>query len=867
MIDIDALKAAGLTNKRLEAIFTTEPPESLRKKVAEQTRDARRGRNARDGDDIGARARIASTVSTMTKLEKLPDKPTDWDVRCHLETIIRAEILEGQMRCAKDFSRHAAADLAYASVPIHPLINDLMKVAMGHLKLEDVERSSANLSTQSKEAFFERDARGKAVAVNRPKLIEVSHNLVHSLVTRRVAAIATEVYQTFPLMKFDTYSNNMTSRLTGDVVTQLAEQMAGSFGYRHDYEESIRHASLYTHGFKFKERAWTEEKQTLPLPQPKGGAAKSGREQKKEFKRRTVKEGVKFVLPHPSRVYWDISQPLSKLNNDCGPQWIGHWEVVTIGSILDDPGYFNTAVMNLDVDLYTWFQDYASYFSQYYGGCTNIDNAERINPTCNRGCINAAALALANDRTANIGLWAQSHRGASTVLTQHYKRIIPKQYGIGSYEDPVWIRFVMAGNTTVVSSEICGSPPVSVNSYNAADSLLANPSFAIQALQWQQDITNDMNELMHVSAQGLIRIWLLNKNGLKPEEITTIENAIKHPDFRNLKDIVLKYDLRQLQARGEDPRTQTEKLHQVRVETATKTKEIFDRIVQKIAMAERLMFFSPQELGQVSPRTVTATEMKSVRETTLGIRDFHLVGVKSQIDADKRIIHHSYMAFGSDELEVPVAERYDPKVIEKAGFEIVDDGTGAPPDGLYTIRGKKLGLLYDYVYTTRNTDDTPPEAARAQGLSQVYEILTKDPVLSENLTLEQRMELANSIFTILSPDVFKLRVPEGKDPKSTVGGAVDALKQQVEGMIPQISQALQALAQKQTEFEGKIASFEASQHAISTAVSKLSTVLERLAPPDNGLPTPKGSVGPGYGTGAGARPLRGVRRARPVPAL
>lgn len=829
MIDMDALKASGLTNNRLRKIFESRPAEGTNKKVPAQKK----------GDTAGV-----TPMSTIFTLQELPENPSDWDIRCFLETMIRGESLEGQIRCAENFDKIAAMDLAYASIPINPLVPDLMRVAMGYTSLDTCEKEIAGLSAESKKNLFERDAKGKATSVNFPKLLNVAHNLVHSLVTRRVAALATEVYQQFPVLKFDPYSNNQTGRCVADIMTQLTEQMAGAYGYRHDYEESIRQASLYTTSIKFKARSWHVEKQTLPTPEPSNGAKKTGRVAKPPLKRRIVREGVQFTLPHPSRTYYDISQPLSKLNNDLGPRWVGHWDVVPIGVIRDDPAYFNKNAIAMDAEMFSLFSTNQAYFSQYY---------DRISFPAPNG-LTAGALSLKNDRVANIGSWAQLHRDVSTVLTQHYKCVIPKKVGLGTYEDPVWLRFVMAANTTVVYSEICGSAPASVNSYNASDGLLVSPSFGMQAIQWQQMLTNLLNELVHVQAQGMVRIWALNKNGMKKEEIEIVTNALKNPDFASLKDIVIHYDSEILSQRGQGTDTITQKITQIRVETATKVSEIFASMVQTLALAERLMFFSPQELGQVSPRTVTATEMKAVRDTTLGIRDFHLIGVKQQMDADKRIIHDSYMAFGSEDLEVPVAERYSPEVIEAAGFSIVDDGTGKPPDGLFTVRGKKLGLLYNYTYTTRNTDDTPPDAAVAQGMAQVYEIISKDPVLSENTTIEQRMELANSLFQLLDPTIFKLRVPAGVDGTKTVGGQM----QQMQSVIPQIGQALKGLQQKQAEQDAKISQNAAGLSGLTAALDKLTVFLEKMMPAPGPAREPAGPALPGGGENVPGAPIAGT---------
>lgn len=853
MISIEALNASGLSNRRLKEIFTATAPAGAIKKTK-----VKRADSATETD-----SETAATMSTLVTLNKLPKNPTDWEIRCYLTTQIRGEVLEGQMRCAQNFDKHGAMALAYSSMPIHPLVPDLMKVAMGYVKLKDLEKNIAGLSEETKKHLFQRDARGEATAVNEPELIRVSHNLVHSLVTRRVAALATEVYQQFPVLEYVPFSNNQTGRLIGDVMTQLTEQMAGAFGYRHDYEESIRQSSLVTSSVHFKEKAWTVEKQTVPVFPPTDGAKKAGRQAKPTYERKIVREGVKFITPDQSRVSYDISQPLSKLNHDCGPRWINHWEVVPIGDIRDDPAYFNKEAIAMDTEMFSLFTNNAAYFSQFY---------DRISfPAANNG--SAATMSQTNDRVAQIGAWAQLPSEISTVLTQHYKKVIPKSVGLGTYQDPVWIRFVMAANTTVVYAEITGSAPASVNSYNASDGLLLSPSFGWQAIQWQQMLTNQLNMLVHAQYQEMVEIWALNKDGMTKADIERIVNQLKNPDFTHLANAVITYSQEKLSQIGQQAPKGADRLSRIVVDSSAKINSIFTSMIQTLAMAERLMFFSPQELGQVSPRTVSATEMKAVRDTTLGIRDFHLIGIKQQMDADKRIIHDSYMAFGSEELEVPVAERYEPAVIVAAGFEIVDDGTGLPPDGLYTIKGKKLGLFYNYTYTTRNTDDTPPDATVAQGIAQIYEIIAKDPVISENTTLDQRLEFVNSLMQILAPTIFKLRVPPGTDGKKTTGGAVEQMQAQLKQMLPQIGQALQQLQKTQADQAAKIQQTDAGLTALAQALDRLTKALAPAAPALGAAPIgpapagPPGQNAPGVAIPGTTPALRASIRARPVPLL
>lgn len=837
-MNIDALSASGLTNEFLKKVFTAPgtPSDDLTKpaKLPKKKRGA-------DADTP------TSPSMALAELEALPEKPTLWDVRRFWERRLSARTTDGMYRCAANFNAFAGIDLAYSAGVPNPMMLPVMRVAQGLIDMESCAGQIAGLSETWKNSMFERDAQGKLSSLKGEELVKVSHNLVNSLVTRRVAALSTEIHQQFPLLRYDAFSNKQTEKFRADVNTQLAEQMAGAYGYRGDYETSIRDSSLYGYSIKFKSNAWHTEHQTLPVKSEANGASNSGREEKPKLERQIVAEGVIWTIPHPSRAYVDNAQPMRRINHIVGPQYLGHWNAVRVGDLRNNPAYYNKDAIFMDQSVYDFFNANKGYFSQYYPETI-------IPPMPQRG--NAASMSLHNDRVANVGSYATLKDDNSTVITEHYERIIPKDVGFGSYEDPVWIRFCVAGNRTVIYAEIVGSSPASINCYNTSDGLVLSPSFAMQVLPYQQEISNLLSELVRVQYQGMVRIWALNKHGMSKEDVEKVVNALQSPDYSKAKDIIIEYDALQLADRGQDVGTIKDKLTQVKVETREQVTALFSSIIQLLSIAERLLFFSPQELGQVSPRTITAYEAKMVSTTTLGIRDFHLMGAKQQMDADKRIIHDSYMAFGSEDLEVPVAERYTKEVVEAAGFEVVDDGTGNS-SGLFTVRGKKLGLLYNYVFTTRNTDDVPAEQVEAQALVQLLEVVSgmaaNDPEFAKSFPVQKRIDLINRIATKISGSDFKLNAVDSPAPGVTAAAATPDTTAQA---IPLLMQALQAMQQQQNADRAGLAELA---NAVTSLANRLGAAPRRVRQ----QPTRAGQISPDTPRGVGA-PVLPVPQARPV---
>ena len=65
------------------------------------------------------------------------------------------------------------------------------------------------------------------------------------------------------------------------------------------------------------ERQWTKEPTPEAIESPKDFTVDAT----------IVREGIDWVNPHITRVFWDNAQPLANLNYDTGPEWIGFWDV------------------------------------------------------------------------------------------------------------------------------------------------------------------------------------------------------------------------------------------------------------------------------------------------------------------------------------------------------------------------------------------------------------------------------------------------------------------------------------------------------------------------------------------------------------
>jgi hypothetical protein len=385
-------------------------------------------------------------------------------------------------------------------------------------------------------------------------------------------------------------------------------------------------------------------------------------------------------------------------------------------------------------------------------------------------------------------------------------------------------------------------------------------SFAHAVMPYQDQISNLLSQLLEIQVQGLTKIVELNIDGMAEGDISTFEDSIKNRNYYAATAILVKYSAENLKDMGVDPR-QVQRVRTVELQTAEKTGEIFRSITQLLAFCERLLFFSPQELGQVAPREITATEANIVNNTTLGVRDFHTLGIEEGLAAKKVILYEASMAFGSDQVKLSVQDRYTVKTIEEAGFVVVEtDGDPSTTEfkpldsGRFTVTGDKTQLQAEYVFTTRDGIERPSSQANAQNMLQMLQIISTGP-MAQLMPKDKILELINEVGRNLGAG-FDLRValPPGMDGATPIGA--DQNQQMQQGM-QQMMQAVQQLTRKQ----------EGSDQTIGELKSNLQMITQLLAGKAGGgggpqlppmAPTQAGQVAPDIPVGAGAPDLGGM---------
>ena len=836
MIDFDALKAAGFTNARLKQIFTSKAPE----KPQPAGKRGKGGRTFKGEEPV--LVDDSASATGPTEPYQLGDKKTDWDIRQMLEKRFAGRLREGWRYTADNYKLWLPVDLAWDSPPITESNLPLMLLAQGKVSLESCQKQIEELEATSGQKLIERDERKRPLRVNMPKFFEVSHNLMKQLVTRRVAAISAR-YDQYPFLKYESRYTSAVGKCRADVMTGIADTMAEDFNYKHKLQQWIRDQTLYTQCVCFADRAWTSESQVLPQQR------NDGTDRTVTVNEETVvKEGVNFVDPHPSRTFWDFSASLADINADIGPSYIGFWDLYRFRDIRRQSDvYWNTDTIDKDTSFFDMFEDSNRvYFDLYYKS-----DAIKLPEQKNRRA--------ENDRKSSVTYYAENNEDDSVVLSQYYEKIIPKQEGIGSYDHPVWVRFVIAGTKTVVFAEIMPSTPAFVIPYNANDNRLVNTSFAHDCLPYQDQINNLLSQLLQIQKQGLTKVIELDTDGMTTEDIQHFKRGIAGDNYYASNTHVIEFSGQKMADLGLRPQDRGRRVFVEQFTTSEKTNEIFNSILKLMNLAERALFFTAQEMGQYVTKETNATEVNAVNSTTLTMHDFHAKGVEEGLAAMKRIIYESKVALGEDTVIAPVFDRYPLEVIQRAGFTVYDsDGDPATTDdiqqqrlgsGRFTLTGGKASLIYNYTFTSREGINRAVNSQVSQLQLQLATVLLQSPQLLNAVPREKIAEMLNEAYRN-SGSGFNLNMRFPGDGSTPLSNEQEQMQQQNQQSIQQIVQALQGLMGEMQSIKQQSLKNAADTQQLARSIQTVAeSVRSQVITSEN---VPAGAVAPGA-------PTRGIQ--------
>ncbi len=613
-------------------------------------------------------------------------------------------------------------------------------------------------------------------AVNLPVFMNIFVPIVMAYITIRWAKLFNDRNVT-PHFKYDPAQFTKENRMICDLITQVVQRQSAWFDYPSDTKQTILQTLLYGVCINFPREAWFVERQE----------DESGKEA-------IIREGLRFQMPHPSRMYYDQFHRLSTLNSNSGCCHAGYWELCRYKDIKDHPMYWNKDKISIGAS--AWFDIGKSDFLEQVYPCAMSFPASSQNGSGGTGSL---------DRESDsANMYGNGHDESATLITNHFERIIPADYGLGTYKYPIWMRYKFASDSTVLFAEPLSFDRIPAYAYDADFNRSRFRSMALEIVPFQDHIGNMLTQWGLAVQQNLTNPVFYDSDKLPKEYLKALENMGQKMLNGTMFFPFSSTENWRMNA------NQKEAFYQPQF-ARHNTGEISNLISGVLSMLDRIMQLSPQEIGQAASHEQTAEESKIVARNTSTRVEFTGTFIDSGDHAKKVMLYDAMMAHANDEIVVGITsnlagtEEEFNKLLTRLGLTLEDKDTHDPnnPGSSRKVKGKKSAMRIENFASTRDKADRTDNAAVADAMSKIFLAIANNPILIQSIGTVQLVELLNQIIVTAGlPKEFKLR-GQSIDTKAPQEEQAAELSKMLEGMATQVKQLVDQSSQQVLQAAGE----------------------------------------------------------------
>lgn len=796
MVLKEVMDEMGSTNKRLREIFTTAPTEP-NKPLKGEPEDWRK---------VNKKDRPALRAMWKKRRDKLQ---RDYNTRIFFEEQIERHVEEGVLANIRNHRIYTAVDMAMDSTPINDFTIPLNMYAQGKIKLDQCVQQLRSCGCDES-VFVHRQGNPNAevVAIDIPRFVDFSMNVVKSTVRRRVAAQTNKYSNLWPFLKVEPRGSDQVSRVRSDALSTLMDIISDDYGTREHTEQVIRYGLMYGRCMDFKVSDWMYEAH----PRFMGESRK--------IETRVTKQGFRLYNPHPSRWAADPAFPPSSINTDTGCNWLFFWDAVRYREILTESRYFNTQHISISSRIWDLYNSERAFFENQNLGRLVIPGAYSMidQSTTSR-----------NDRTLRFGLYSQDQEDAAVFKIEYYCKIVPSKHGIGDYSGPVWVRLTATSDGTVINAEFLYSRPACHLGIDEDDNRMISTSMAMELLHFQDAMTNLVTQMLLLMQLETLTIVGMNVDAFpQSEEGKAMANEIRRrlqgKNFSG-EPYVIEYSMEKLRSLfGDDASARSAIIDIKQAQTSTSIQVVFNAITQLLGLMDRMLTMSPSETGQPAPREISATEVVAINNSTSTVYDAISNNIDTYRGALKRMFYESAVNCWKGKFVLPLTGRYPDEAIRNAGFTIeATDDIVVKGRSRVTVSGLPSTLLpeYSYAFTSRDGAERPSDVKAAQAMAQTLQFILQVPQVVQSLGKEKLFEIINEIFRMAGATVpLNLQVEPGDDNQFQ-----DSQIAAIAEMIEQLKQALIQTGEIIEEISGKVD----DQERINNEQQELLSVVNDLA--------------------------------------
>lgn len=800
MVDLEELKKAGYSPKKLKAKFEKLPPGGAPAGVK--------------GDErllsnlvLTHQHRIDDGIKRCLSYSRIT-RAIDYayDIAKNQTTYSLVRGLIDSTKGKSDIENIVTADELAQSLGLHSLYVPMVNASGDQVTSDGTPVKGTNMKPGYK--------------LNLPSFVKIHLPMVMTLVRVRQASLYADI-DNDPFLKYETVVSGPKERALAKVVTRRADRMASDTALRQTRRQSILQALMYGICINFPMESWWKNKQKV-----------SGEEV-------VLQEGVRYVTPHASRIFWDQNHPQYTLNTETGCEYAGYWTLVRYGEVFDNKNYWNREKIGFGKN--SWRESTAySNFSSFYPCALAFPTARQSTGTGD------------NNRENNAFIYSKSMEDAAVDLTVIFHRLVPKDWGLYDYEYPVWHRFVYAGDT-VIHCEPWAYHPFVADLYDSNAQSDYPISLALEAIPHQDHIGNLVTQALLTVKKNLIRMVAVNKDAIDQGTVEKIENNSEN-SLRGIE--FYPYSGQELAAQNIRP---TDIFTNITFPQMSVAEQI-TMLSTYISLIERILGFSPHEMGATTSHQISASEAQINAAGTLSRRSLTKAFVADTQHALKKSLYDAFMAYGDDDILVEVAnlEEGQIELLKDAGLDVEKvDGK----DGAALVKGTKSLLKLGSFFSSKADDRRTNDPQVAQLMLTMLDRVAANPELAALIGKDKIIQIYNAAVEMLGlPEDSRLTAGKGPlqqnderilqvvqqligqqleqlgqkvlQPLAQQVNEVGQATQQIAGQVGQLGQATQAVAQQgQQTQEGvqQLAQVTAQQgQKIQTTEQAVSAIADKL---------------------------------------
>lgn len=763
-------------------------------------------------------------LKAIFSAEKLADKPKQ------LIELISSRVKDGVTRSMREARLWWAIDRAY-DVPFRQtartLVEGLMSKKMDGQETVKIAESWGLThllvpETDSKgQCCFYPGSKELKMKLNLATFTQIFVPLVQAYSKIRWAKLFSDIDQT-PLYKYDPLKLTSKNRMKCEIITDRVDVMTTQMGYRMAERDSIFQMLQYGIALNFPMEQWYTEEQLGDDDKPV-----------------VVKEGIRWAIPHPSKMFFDMAHRTSTLNTDTGCEYAGYWDVMRWRDVRGNKAYFNLDKVSYGPS--DWISNYWNPYNTLY--------------PCQMSFPSVASPGSGDlDRTKQLSVYSQADDDKATIVVPYFGKIVPSEWGLGDYDYPVWLRFVLGHTDTVIHSEPLCYRPTTYYGYDADTNRELNAGLGLELLPWQDMLGNYLSQLLYSIKKNLASCTFYNQEIISDDDIRKI-NAPGEEVYRGL--LFIGRSKREL---GWQQNTTEEAFNNVSFPKHN-IQEITTGITTMLGMMERMLGFSAQEIGQPAGHEQSATEVQTIQGNSTVKLDFTRSFVEDGMNARKRSLYDAMMAYSDDEIFAQIGEMNEQnrKQLKDLGFEVEEEAE--PGRTKAGVRGKKKSLDIDGFSANREGSKRINNIQVAAAMIKMFETVLAQPLLVQAMGLPQIGDMLNLVFSYAGlPREYKIII------KDTPAGDQQGQQEDVVKQLAAISQkvAMEVVNQSMEQLAGtlkekviapieqaiqetqKVVAQEATKNQEQdAALQKILQILQAATQPPPGPPMPPPMPPPG----------------------